>query len=419
MTITKTLSSVSSGAAPNHYRPRTLPWLALVACLATALLPTGRASAQQVGYALHVEPGLAIWLDDPQSDRFKPGFYGAIRPSLTLGRFIALQLSYAALFTPNRRPFTENGVGHFFMAGLRVRPLAGVLETASNTAGLFADVNLGYVRNGDLNRFAYDIGIGYGFAVTPNVSIGPYLRYVQIVQSDDTLGEDPNDAQLLVLGVDIAFGSAALTDEPAGDCAQPGECECDGTATVATAEPVDCVPVEETCADADRDGICNDQDQCPTQIGLPATFGCPIDPCSGRPLMVLVQFSFDSSQMPLVTPNPNDPQTMDPVLEAVAAAVLADPTCRVCVIGYASEEGASDHNMTLSAQRAGAVQNYMVARGLDESRIPSTGLGDTCQLVPEQSRVLNRRVEFRRLLDGASCPTTCAQQARTPPPAAP
>ena len=398
---------------------RSLPSLALAACLAAALCPSSVATAQPIGYALHVEPGLAIWLDDPQTDRFKPGFYGAIRPSLTLGRFIALQLSYAALFTPSRSPFTENGVGHFFMAGVRVRPLAGVLETTSNTAGLFADVNLGYVRNGDLNRFAYDIGIGYGFAVSPTISIGPYLRYVQILQSDDTLAEDPNDAQLLVLGVDIAFGSATRTDEPTRDCSRPGECECDDATTVAFAEPVDCAPVEATCADADRDGICNEEDQCPTQIGLPATFGCPIDPCSGRPLMVLVQFSFDSSQMPLVTPNPNDPQTMDPVLEAVAAAVLADPTCRVCVIGYASDEGPAEHNMTLSSQRAGAVQNYMVARGLDESRIPSTGLGDTCQLVPEQSRVLNRRVEFRRLLDGASCPTTCAEQVRRVPPAQP
>jgi hypothetical protein len=398
---------------------RSLPWLALAACLATALVPTSRASAQQIGYALHVEPGLAIWLDNPQANRFKPGFYGAIRPSLTLGRFVSLQLSYAVLFTPNRSPFTENGVGHFFMGGVRVRPLASVFPTTGNTGGLFADVNLGYVRTDNLNRFAYDIGIGYGFQVTPSFSIGPYLRYVQIVQSDDTLGEDPNDAQLLVLGVDIAFGFTPRRDEPTEECTRPGECECDGTATVATAEPVDCVPVEPTCADADRDGLCNEDDHCPTQIGLPATFGCPIDPCSGRPLMVLVQFSFDSSQMPTVTPNPNDPQTMDPVLEAVAAAVLADPTCRVCVIGYASEEGASDHNMTLSSQRAGAVQHYMMARGLDESRIPATGLGDSCQLVPEQSRVLNRRVEFRRLLDGASCPTTCAETVRRPAPAQP
>ena len=417
-----TLRSTSSGRrpAPSDRTSRVLPWLALAACLAVSLTPTSHASAQEIGYALHVEPGLAIWLDNPQASRFKPGFYGAIRPSLTLGRFVALQLSYAVLFTPNRSPFTENGVGHFFLGGVRVRPLAGVVSTTGNTGGLFADVNLGYVRTDNLNRFAYDIGIGYGFQVTPSVSVGPYLRYVQIVQSNDTLGEDPNDAQLLVLGVDLAFGFTPRHDAPMADCMHRGDCECEEPSTVvAAAEPVDCVPVEPMCADADRDGVCNEEDHCPTQVGLPDTFGCPINPCTGRPLMVLVQFSFDSSQMPTVTPNPNDPQTMDPVLEAVAAAVLADPTCRVCIIGYASEEGDADHNMTLSNQRAGAVQNYMVARGLDESRIPSTGLGDTCQLVPEQSLVRNRRVEFRRLLDGAVCPTTCAGQVRAVRPARP
>ena len=359
---------------------------------------------------------MAIWLDNPQASRFKPGFYGAIRPSLTLGRFVALQLSYAALITPNRSPFTETGVGHFVMGGVRVRSLAGIIQQKGNTGGLFADLNLGFVRTDNLNRFAFDVGLGYGFQVTPSVSVGPYVRYVQILQSDDTPGEDPNDAQLLIVGVDLAFGFTPHRPIPADECTEPGECECDA---VATAEAVDCVPVEATCPDADRDGICNEDDHCPTQVGLPATFGCPIDPCSGRPLVVLVQFSFDSSQMPTVTRNPNDPQTMDPVLEAVAAAVLADPSCRVCIIGYASEEGGTSHNMTLSSQRAGAVQHYMTARGLDESRIPSTGLGDTCQLVPEQSRVLNRRVEFRRLLDGQSCPTTCAEQAQPAPHAQP
>jgi outer membrane protein OmpA-like peptidoglycan-associated protein len=397
---------------------RTTTTLALAACLAVLLLPSSHASAQQVGYALHIEPGMGIWVDNPQADRFKPGFYGAVRPSLTIGRILSLQLSYAGLFTPNRSPFSDNGVVHFFMAGARIRPFASIMPSG-RVGGFFADVNLGLARTGDLSRFAFDIGLGYGWEVAPSFSIGPYLRYVQVVQGNDTYGEDPNDGQMLVVGVDIAFGPGGHRSSQEHDCMTAGECECTGTHTEHTTHTgaVECVPVDDSCADADRDGVCNEDDECPTQVGVSSTLGCPIDPCTGRPLMVLVQFSFDSSQMPVV--QPEGEQTMDPVLEAVAAAVLRDESCRVCIIGYASEEGDADHNMTLSSQRASAVQRYMTARGLQESRVPTAAMGDTCQIVPERSRERNRRVEFRRLQEGEVCPTTCAEQDRNMHPTQP
>jgi hypothetical protein len=34
-------------------------------------------------------------------------------------------------------------------------------------------------------------------------------------------------------------------------------------------------------------------------------------------------------------------------------------------------------------------------------------MGENCQLSPEQSRILNRRVEFFRLEEGAVMPTQC------------
>ena len=46
--------------------------LALAACLAVLLLPSSHASAQQVGYALHIEPGMGIWVDNPQAEIVAP-----------------------------------------------------------------------------------------------------------------------------------------------------------------------------------------------------------------------------------------------------------------------------------------------------------------------------------------------------------
>jgi len=97
------------------------------------------------------------------------------------------------------------------------------------------------------------------------------------------------------------------------------------------------------------------------------------------------------------------------VLDAVAEAIAQDPSCRVCIVGHASEEGPVEYNEDLSRRRASAVQGYLGARGLAESRMPTTGMGAHCQLVPETTRPLNRRVEFLRLQEGESCPMECSE----------
>jgi len=163
-------------------------------------------------------------------------------------------------------------------------------------------------------------------------------------------------------------------------------------------------PRPEPCPDGDQDGVCDADDRCPMKNGPPATFGCPIDPCNGSPLLVLVQFKYDSSEMPAPKVGV---QTMDPVLDAVAEAIAKDPSCRVCIVGHASEEGTDEYNEDLSRRRAEAVQDYMTDHNLGETRIPTVGMGERCQLVPERTRQLNRRVEFRRLKEGESCPVDC------------
>jgi hypothetical protein len=163
-----------------------------------------------------------------------------------------------------------------------------------------------------------------------------------------------------------------------------------------------------SCPDGDQDGVCDADDRCPTKIGPRAAFGCPIDPCSGSPLLVLVQFKYNCSKM---SAQKVSVQTMDPVLDAVARAIAKDPSCRVCIMGHASEEGPAEYNDGLSRSRASAVEGYLTAGGLDAARMPTTGMGERCQLVPESTLELNRRVEFRRLQEGESCPTDCSAHA--------
>lgn len=381
------------------------PYATRAACLAlglmTALAPRAAAAAD---FILNIEPAAAFWLDGPQSDHFATGFYGAVRPGVSLGRVVALQASYAMLQAPAGEGRSIEGSVHELSAGLRLRPFGATRSHSEQLGGLFMDLNVGYVRTGNLDRAGFDAGLGYVFQVAPRVGIGPVLRYNQVLQRDDIQNRDPNDAQFVTAGLNLSFG-AVHDDQQAASPAPAPACP---PATVCPAAPVDTVlPVVWPCADQDHDGLCDADDRCPTAIGPLATLGCPIDPCSGAPLVVLVQFGYDSAGMPEARQGAT--QTMDPVLDAVASAIEQDPSCRVCIMGYASEEGGADYNLELSQRRATAVQGYMTARGLARSRIPTIGLGERCQIVPEASLLLNRRVEFHRLQEGESCPVACAE----------
>lgn len=371
-----------------------------------ALLVTTPAAAQD--FALHLEPAAAIWIDTPQSDRFTPGVYVAVRPSFALGRVAALQASYAFLFTPAAEGFDEAGSAHSATVGVRLRPFVAYQAETDQLGGFWMDANVGYVRTGELDRLGFDGGLGYGFQLSPVFALGPVLRYSQIVQPDDIANTNPNDAQFLSAGINFSFGRPPRPAETVEVIRYEAAPPCEQAECVQNACPAPTIcPVlaPPACADRDGDGVCDDVDRCPTQAGPAASYGCPVDPCAGVPIRVLVQFAFDSNEMPAIRTGNN--QTMDPVLDAVAAAIAQDPTCRVGILGHTSSEGAASYNQTLSESRARAVQQYFVTRGIAIDRIPARGMGESCPLDPVSSLELNRRVEFYRIDEGSNPQNEC------------
>jgi hypothetical protein len=143
-----------------------------------------------------------------------PGDYMAIRPGVALGRVVSLQWSYALLAAPADGSFTEGGTAHFLTTGVRVRPFATLRPETEQLGGLYLDANLGYDRTGDLDRFGFDLGLGYGLQVADWFAVGPAVRYVQIVQSDDDPRVDPNDAQFFTLGLSFSFGPTYRKAQP-------------------------------------------------------------------------------------------------------------------------------------------------------------------------------------------------------------
>lgn len=79
-------------------------------------------------------------------------------------------------------------------------------------------------------------------------------------------------------------------------------------------------------------------------------------------------------------------------LNDVAATLVEFPSTAVDIIGHASADGPDDYNMTLSQQRAGAVQTYLVGQGVNSVRVSAYGLGETQPT--GQGYAADRRVEI-------------------------
>ncbi len=85
------------------------------------------------------------------------------------------------------------------------------------------------------------------------------------------------------------------------------------------------------------------------------------------------------------------------LLNEVVDVIVKNDIQRVRVEGHTDNRGGKGVNQRLSEERAKAVANYLVQRGIDPSRIDTAGFGDTRPLAPNltaRGRELNRRVEF-------------------------
>jgi OOP family OmpA-OmpF porin len=86
-----------------------------------------------------------------------------------------------------------------------------------------------------------------------------------------------------------------------------------------------------------------------------------------------------------------------PVLNEVVALVKRCPASRIEVRGHTDSLGDAALNVTLSRQRALAVADYLIGRGVDARRIAARGLGETRPIATnrtQRGRAMNRRIEF-------------------------
>ena len=97
--------------------------------------------------------------------------------------------------------------------------------------------------------------------------------------------------------------------------------------------------------------------------------------------------------------NARDPKDISsPDLAAVVALLASNSALRVSIDGHSDRNGSSAYNDELSRQRADAVAEALVARGVERSRISSHAHGARAPVATgndPESLARNRRVEVR------------------------
>jgi len=109
----------------------------------------------------------------------------------------------------------------------------------------------------------------------------------------------------------------------------------------------------------------------------------------------------------------NEPYVINDILFATASYELTDqskaildkfvdflrdnPSFKASIHGHTDDVGNDEKNMTLSADRANAVKEYMISSGVESNRLSSKGFGETKPKYSndsDENRALNRRTEF-------------------------
>jgi outer membrane protein OmpA-like peptidoglycan-associated protein len=143
--------------------------------------------------------------------------------------------------------------------------------------------------------------------------------------------------------------------------------------------------------------ICKGVDLCPEQAESLNNYkdddGCPDEvPQPPKKVFVLEGVNFESGKSTI---------TQDSYISLMKVVDIMEtfPEATFEIIGHTDNIGNKDKNMTLSADRANAVKNFLVEKGIAESRMTTQGLGDTKPVASNKTpegRAQNRRIEFIR-----------------------
>jgi outer membrane protein OmpA-like peptidoglycan-associated protein len=286
-----------------HHRFRIRPTLALAAAAATSAILAPRAANAQIleRFALRGEFGVGTMISEYQRDTLHENvmIQGSGRLGFSIIDMLAVQASFTSWYAPND---FGGGQQYSVLGGLRFEPRIG------RVGRLFVDANVGLGQTVRLSRLSFDIGLGFEFAATRWLALGPVVRYAHLFATEQ---DYPSDGNFWTGGLSVSLRvppPPARSDSdndgvldpddlcpavPMGDHPDPARrgCPLRDTDRDAVFDPDDLCPTvpagdhpdpaRRGCpeGDSDHDGVLDHADQCPTtpagEHPDPERAGCP------------------------------------------------------------------------------------------------------------------------------------------------
>jgi len=134
--------------------------------------------------------------------------------------------------------------------------------------------------------------------------------------------------------------------------------------------------------DSDGDGVYDKDDECPD-----TPKGAIVD---SRGCWVVKGITFDYKKW-------DTKEEFDSNLSNIVDVLQKNPNMYIRIEGHTDNIGSMEYNIDLSQKRARAVKNYLVGKGINESRVSIVGFGYKKPIAPndtEEGRALNRRAEI-------------------------
>jgi OmpA-OmpF porin, OOP family len=150
------------------------------------------------------------------------------------------------------------------------------------------------------------------------------------------------------------------------------------------------------CPDRDGDGVVDSQDSCPDQAGTAANKGCPeikaeeVKQIETKLNMAAKMIQFETGKAVI------RPVSYKEIDEIVSIMNQYGQT-RFSISGHTDNTGNAANNKTLSDQRATAVKEYIVSKGIAVNRLDAAGFGSDKPIATNATpagRAQNRRVEI-------------------------
>jgi outer membrane protein OmpA-like peptidoglycan-associated protein len=459
---------MSRSAGAGRRSSRFCPLASLAAVTSTVALLTPAAWAQELAREVeaHVDPVLALPVSSPQTSRFGVGGGGWLGGALHVAPYLDAQAQMGLI---DLSAHEGSSPGQAFVLGL------GPRVQRSREAGWspWADADVNYVRTGSLDRFGITVAVGATFPLprVPFLWVGPVVRYLQIVQSNDP-GLDARDARVLTFGASVE-AIFPTKHEPPPPPPPPPDADGDGIIDSEDKCPTVAGPRENGgCPDVDTDGdtVIDRLDQCPKEPGPPSNHGCPlpdrdgdgvtddVDRCPDAPGPAALKGCPDrdkdtvpdiDDQCPDVPGTPENhgcpvyknvqvtgdkvkilqvilfafgttkvlPKSL-PLLAEVATALRDHSALEVRVEGHTDSVGTPERNLALSKGRAEAVRKVLIDDGISPDRLTAVGFGQTLPIDTNSTaagREANRRVEFT-IVAGSLSTAAPPAPVPTPPP---